>query len=79
MHYDEGRSAVTLSVGELCELALRAGDLDLRAGKGTGKHSMAERALLGTRIHQRLQAERGALCRFAAWLFGPLSRDGENC
>lgn len=63
MRYDEGRSAVVLSVGELCELALRAGDLDLRAGKGTGKRSSLSRALLGTRIHQRLQAERGALYR----------------
>ena len=62
MRYDVERSAVLLSVGELCELALRAGDLDLRAGKG--RRSSAERALLGTRIHQRLQTERGA--RYAA-------------
>ena len=62
MRYDVERSAVLLSVGELCELALRAGDLDLRAGKG--RRSSSERALLGTRIHQRLQTERGA--RYAA-------------
>lgn len=58
MQYDVERSAILLSVGELCELATRSGDLDLRSGRG--KRSSSERALLGARIHRRLQDKGGA-------------------
>lgn len=77
MHYDIERSAVVLSVGELCDLALRQGDLDHRGGgSGSGRHSSPARALLGTRIHQRLQAERGALYRAEAELSNTMLVEG---
>ena len=58
MRYDIERAAVILSVRELCELALRSGDLDLRFG---GRGFSPERAAIGSKIHRKLQAEAGAL------------------
>ncbi len=55
MRYDITRAAICMSVTELCARATLGGDLDLRIGK---RHSLSpERALLGTKIHQKLQAE----------------------
>ncbi|MBQ9131830.1 MAG: ATP-dependent DNA helicase, partial [Clostridia bacterium] len=58
MKYDVERAVVTLSVTELCALALCGGDLDLRPGKG--KRFSPERASLGAQVHRKLQAEAGA-------------------
>lgn len=57
MKYDVERAAVLLSVRELCDLALRAGDLDLRFG---GKSFSVENAMIGSKIHRKLQSEAGA-------------------
>ncbi len=59
MKYDVERAVITLSVGELCELALLSGDLDLRPGRG--KRRDAARAAVGSRIHRKLQREAGVL------------------
>ncbi len=59
MKYDVERAVVTLSVTELCSLALSGGDLDLRFG--AGKAAMFERAAIGAKIHRKLQAEAGVL------------------
>lgn len=59
MKYDVNKAAMILSVGELCELALSGGDLDLRPGH-TARFSPA-RAKLGADIHRKLQSEGGAL------------------
>ena len=61
MKYDVEKAAILLSVRELCELALRGGDLDLRFG---GKIFSPERAALGSQVHRRLQAEAG--CNYRA-------------
>ncbi len=60
MKYDIEKAAILLSVGELCESALRGGHLDLRFG---GKSASFERAALGGKIHRKLQAEAGAQYR----------------
>ncbi len=57
MRYDVDRAVITLSVGELCALAYRDGDLDLRPGMG--KLLSPERALLGAEAHRKLQAAAG--------------------
>ena len=57
MKYDVERAVVTLSVTELCSLALSGGDLDLRPGMG--KRFSSERAQVGTKVHQKLQREAG--------------------
>ena len=57
MKYEIDRAAVTLSVGELCELALTGGDLDLRPGM-TRRFS-ASRAAVGAEVHRALQAAAG--------------------
>ena len=57
MKYDVERAAVLLSVRELCELALRSGDLDLRFG---GKGISFEKANLGSQIHRKIQGNAGA-------------------
>lgn len=59
MKYDIERAAVTLSVTELCALALTCGDLDLRPGKT--KRFSSERASVGAAVHRKLQAEAGVL------------------
>ncbi len=59
MKYEGERAAVTLSVGELCSMALSGGDLDLRPGHAV-RFSSA-RAKLGADIHRKLQSEGGAL------------------
>lgn len=59
MKYDIERAAVTLSVTELCALALTCGDLDLRPGKT--KRFSVERASVGAAVHRKLQAEAGVL------------------
>ena len=59
MKYDIERAVVTLSVGELCALALTGGDLDLRPGM-TKRYS-AERAAIGAKVHHKLQAEAGVM------------------
>lgn len=63
MKYDVERAVVTLSVRELCTLALTGGDLDLRVG---GKAASFERAALGAKVHRKLQAEAG--CEYRAEL-----------
>lgn len=55
--YDIERAVVTLSVTELCALALLGGDLDLRPGMT--KRFSAERAAIGAKVHRKLQAEAG--------------------
>lgn len=57
MKYAIDRAAVTLSVTELCALALTGGDLDLRPGMM--RRFSAERASVGTRVHRELQAAAG--------------------
>ena len=57
MKYDLERAVVTLSVTELCALALLAGDLDLRPGMT--KRFLAERAQIGAKVHRKLQVEAG--------------------
>ncbi|MBQ8432037.1 MAG: ATP-dependent DNA helicase [Clostridia bacterium] len=57
MKYDVDRAVITLSVGELCALAYRDGDLDLRPGMG--KQVSFERGVLGAEIHRKLQAAQG--------------------
>lgn len=57
MKYDTTRAVVTLSVTELCAAATVQGDLDLRHGKG--RVFSSSRALLGTKLHQKLQAAQG--------------------
>ncbi len=59
MKYDVARAVVLLSVTELCTLALRGGDLDLRPGMS--KASMLEHASVGTKVHRKLQAAAGVL------------------
>ncbi len=59
MKYDIERAVITLSVTELCTLALMGGDLDLRPGMG--KRRDAERAAVGAKVHRKLQAEAGVL------------------
>ena len=54
MKYDTERAVVTLSVTELCAMALLGGDLDLRPGKN--KRFSPERAAIGTKIHRKLQS-----------------------
>ena len=55
MKYDVERAVVTLSVTELCAMALLGGDLDLRPGKN--KRFSSERAVIGTKIHRKLQRD----------------------
>lgn len=59
MKYDVERAVVSLSVGELCALALLGGDLDLRPGM-TRRFSV-ERAAIGAQVHRKLQAEAGVM------------------
>ena len=59
MKYDIERACVTMSVRELCEMAYAGGDLDLRPGTGGGRPSFL-RAVLGAKIHRKLQAAAGA-------------------
>ena len=59
MKYHLDRASVTLSVTELCELALSCGNLDLRPGMS--KRFFAERASVGAKVHRKLQAEAGVL------------------
>ncbi len=58
MKYDIERAVVTLSVTELCAMALLGGDLDLRPGKN--KRFSPERAAIGAKIHRKMQSEAGA-------------------
>lgn len=51
--------AITMSVTELCALALMGGDLDLRPGMG--RRFSPERAEIGAKVHRKLQAEAGVL------------------
>lgn len=53
MRYRQTDGAFLLSVGEVCELALKEGDLDLRTGSGR----TLDRALTGQEIHRALQSE----------------------
>ncbi len=55
MKYEMERAAVTLSVTELCAMALMGGDLDLRPGRT--KRFSAERAAIGAKIHRKMQDE----------------------
>ncbi len=73
MKYDIARAVVLLSVTELCSLAWKSGDLDLRFGS-TG--SLFERANLGAEVHRRLQAEAGALYDAEVPLSFTLQYDG---
>ncbi len=57
MKYEIDRAAVTLSVGELCALALTGGDLDLRPGMM--RRFSASRAAVGASVHRELQAAAG--------------------
>ena len=57
MKYQADRAAVTLSVRELCALAFLPRHLDLRYPASRSP----EDARLGSSVHQRLQAEAGAL------------------
>ncbi len=57
MRYDLEKSAITLSVTELCRLACLSGDLDLRMG---GRFSPA-RAAMGAELHRKLEAGAGAM------------------
>ena len=57
MKYDIERAVITLSVTELCALALIGGDLDLRPGMT--KRFSAERAAIGSRVHRKLQDAAG--------------------
>lgn len=57
MKYDVERAAVTLSVTELCALALMGGDLDLRPGMT--KRFSVERAQIGAKVHRKMQTEAG--------------------
>lgn len=59
MKYFIEKAAVTLSVTELCSLALMSGDLDLRPGMG--KRFSFERAALGATIHRKIQSQAGVL------------------
>ena len=59
MRYDLDRAVVTLSVTELCDMALTCGDLDLRPGHG--HRPSAARAAIGAKVHRKLQAEAGVL------------------
>ncbi len=59
MKYNQERAVLTLSVGELCSLALLGSDLDLRFGKG--KRFSSERALIGAKVHRKLQSEADAI------------------
>ncbi len=52
MRYRQEDGAFLLSLGELCELALKEGDLDLRTGGGA-----LDRALTGQEIHRALQSD----------------------
>ena len=53
MRYRQKDGAFLFSVGELCGLALRDGDLDLRTGAGR----TLDRALTGQEIHRALQSD----------------------
>ena len=53
MKYEMDRAAVTLSVTELCTLALMGGDLDLRPGMS--RRLSFERAAIGAKVHRKLQ------------------------
>ena len=55
MKYDVERAVVTLSVTELCAMALMGGDLDLRPGRT--KRFSSERAAIGAKIHRKMQDE----------------------
>ncbi len=59
MKYDIERAAVTLSVTELCALAMTGGDLDIRFGMNNRTHT--ERGAIGAKIHRRLQAAAGVM------------------
>ena len=59
MRYDQDRAVVTLSVTELCDVALTCGDLDLRPGHGHRPSTV--RAAIGAKVHRKLQAEAGIL------------------
>ncbi len=59
MRYDQDRAVVTLSVTELCALALTCGDLDLRPGRG--HRPSTTRTAIASKIHRKLQAEAGVL------------------
>ncbi len=54
MKYDAERAVVMLSVAELCSLALKSGDLDLRFGSSK---TLSERPTLGADVYRKLQAE----------------------
>lgn len=57
MKYDVEIAAIRLSVRELCERALIAGDLDLRPGMS--RRPSFERAAVGAAVHRKLQKEAG--------------------
>ena len=59
MRYNIERACIEMSVRELCEMAYSGGDLDLRPGTGGGRPSFL-RAVLGAKIHRRLQAAAGS-------------------
>ncbi|MBQ9784367.1 MAG: ATP-dependent DNA helicase [Clostridia bacterium] len=59
MRYDTERAVIVTSVTELCEYAMRAGDLDLRPGMM--KRATVERAAIGAEVHRKLQSEAGAM------------------
>mgnify|MGYP003322028246 CR=1 FL=1 len=59
MRYNIERACIEMSVRELCEMAYAGGDLDLRPGTGGGRPSFL-RAVLGAKIHRKLQAAAGA-------------------
>ena len=74
MKYDIDRAAVTLSVTELCTLAMSGGDLDLRPGMS--HRPRAERGAIGAKIHRRLQAAAGVLYEAEVPLSCTTSIDG---
>jgi hypothetical protein len=57
MRYEVQKSAITLSVTELCRLSCLSGDLDLRQ---SGRFSPA-RAAMGAELHRKLEASAGAM------------------
>lgn len=59
MRYNIERACIEMSVRELCEMAYSGGDLDLRPGTGGGRPSFL-RAVLGAKVHRKLQAAAGA-------------------
>lgn len=59
MKYEVERQAITLSVTELCSLALMGGDLDMRPGMS--RKASFERAVIGSKLHRKIQSEAGTL------------------